>query len=224
MTTGKQFSAEGNRMRVNRSVTEILRKGILSSLFLTAKLDACWKAVTVHAQTIKELLSFQEVTMPRQPMQTDVIKRAKTKKNHLFIQKTISCMPSNTYSIINIILPEFGKKRFLKLTLWRLLKLAYSKSSTSIYIMSNDFFVMRVLLHYSVTWLVIMVVPRSLMSLILAELVSSYCFFGQAKLITDTLLWQFYLDDLWFSHYDQRYHKSKPKTRMNLPPRFAFSF
>lgn len=55
--------------------------------------------------------------MSRQPVQTDVIK--KEKKSNLIIQKTLSYMPSSIYSIINIILPEFGKKKILKINVMK---------------------------------------------------------------------------------------------------------
>lgn len=60
--------------------------------------------------------------MSRQPMQKDVIKKVKKKKIHLFIQKTLSYMPSNIYSIMNITLPDFGNKKILKVNIMKIIK------------------------------------------------------------------------------------------------------
>lgn len=50
--------------------------------------------------------------MSRQPVQTDVIKK---EKKNFSLYKRLPYMPSSIYSIINIILPEFGKKKILKI-------------------------------------------------------------------------------------------------------------
>lgn len=54
--------------------------------------------------------------MSRQPVQTCY---KEGKKKYLIIQKTFSYMPSSIYSIINIILPEFGKKKILKINVMK---------------------------------------------------------------------------------------------------------
>lgn len=133
-------------------------------------------------------------------------------------------MPSSIYSIINIILPEFGKKKILKINVMKFNKNSIQEEFSLNLHNKQWFFVMRAVLQYSVTWMVVMVMPRSLMSLILAQLVYSSCFSRHGELRVDTLLWQFHLQDTWFVHYDWRHHQSKPKTRMNLPPCFVLFF
>lgn len=59
----------------------------------------------------------------------------------------------------------------------------------------QSFSVIRAVVHYSVTWLVVMAFPRSSISLVLVELVFSYFIFRQGELIADTLLCQFYPED-----------------------------
>lgn len=65
--------------------------------------------------------------MSRQPMQTDVPKKAHTPTPKIKITslyKRLSYMPSNTYSIINIILPEFGSKKILKINIMEIIKIS----------------------------------------------------------------------------------------------------
>lgn len=128
--------------------------------------------------------------MSVQPMQTDIVKKAPHKMS---IQKTLSYMLSNLYSIINNMLPEFVNKIF-KNNIIKIIKICIQEEFNLNLHNKQRFFVMRAVLHYSVTWLVATVVPRSLMFLVLAEPVFSYCFFRQGEFIADTLLWQFCLD------------------------------
>lgn len=104
-------------------------------------------------------------------------------------------MPSNAHSIIKDILPEFGNKNILKINVMKIIKISIQEEFNFNLHNEQSFFIMRAVLHYSVTWLVVMVMPRSTMSLVLDELVFSYCFFRQGELIAATLLWQFHLDD-----------------------------
>lgn len=49
-------------------------------------------------------------------------------------------MPSNTYSVISIILPELGNINILKINIMKIIKIACKKSSASLYIINSDFF------------------------------------------------------------------------------------
>lgn len=137
------------------------------------------------------------------------------KEKIISLWKTLSYMPSNTHSIMNVLLPEFRNTNF---SIMKIIIEEIQPGFASVINLDSKqhggFFVMGVVLHHSATWLVVMAVPRWLMFCVWVELVFSYCFFKQGKLRAVTLLWQVYLEDPWFSHYNWRHHIQTYKTTL----------
>lgn len=115
-------------------------------------------------------------------------------------------------------------EKFGTLTLWGYYRRRVQPRFASVINLDSkqhSFFVIRAVLCHSATWLVVMAVPRSLLFCVLVELVFSCCFFKQGERRTVTLLWQFYLEDPWFSHYSWRHHK---QAQNEVFPLFCFIF
>lgn len=69
-------------------------------------------------------------------------------------------MPSNTHSIMNGLLPEFRNTNFSIMIIIEEIQPGFASVINLDSKQHGGFFVMRVVLHHSATWLVVMAVPR----------------------------------------------------------------